>query len=404
MAKKSNDRIKNISFLAFAFFVLACGFWIVRHMIPIADEELHYKQIMGIVEGRNYFPDKCPYLPGYHWTMACFSMLVHQAYGITMRIFTTLLSFLSVTSFFFLAKKIDPESAIRKSLLFVFFPFFLPFFPLIYTDIYSMMFIFLSMIFALKGRFWISGLVGILGLLVRQNNIIWVLFIALIAYFEHCPPQQRWKDIKSWIPKFTFFFLAIALTIAFALWNKGLVLGDRTHHELSLTCGNLFFMLFLFFFLFLPHNLSNFPKIVRFLKDNKLMWLVLAEIFLVYFLFFKANHPYNQMGRFFRNLFLWEILRTPVSKSLYFLPIAYSILSLCVTPLKSRSFYLLYPFTILFLIPLPLIEIRYEFIPLALFLLFKEPDSERITVFTLATYVVPSAIIIYSMTAEMFFP
>jgi len=110
------------------------------------------------------------------------------------------------------------------------------------------------------------------------------------------------------------------------------------------------------------------------------------------------------MGRFFRNLFLWEILRTPVSKSLYFLPIAYSILSLCVTPLKSRSFYLLYPFTILFLIPLPLIEIRYEFIPLALFLLFKEPDSERITVFTLATYVVPSAIIIYSMTAEMFFP
>ena len=396
--------LNNLGFLAAAFLILLGGFWIVRNMIPIADEELHYKQIMGIVDGRNYFPDRCPYLPGYHWTMAILSMIVRNAYGITMRLLTTLLSFLCVTSFFFLARKIDHGSAIRKSALFILFPFFFPFFPLIYTDIYSMMFIFLALLLALNGRLWLSGIAGILGLLVRQNNIIWVFFIGLVAYLEHCPPERRWKDAGSWLPKFTFFFLAVALTALFVIWNKGFVLGDRTHHAFSLTCGNLFFLLLLFFFLFLPMNISNFPKIVRFLRAHKLMWLVLAEIFLLYFLFFKAGHPYNQMGRFFRNMLLWEILRSPLSKCLYFLPIAYTILSLCVTPLARRSFYLLYPFAVLFLIPLPLIEIRYEFIPLALFLLFKEPDSDRITLFTLATYVVPIAIIVYSMKMEMFFP
>jgi len=110
------------------------------------------------------------------------------------------------------------------------------------------------------------------------------------------------------------------------------------------------------------------------------------------------------MGRFFRNWLLWDMLRSPFNKCLYFLPMAYSILSLCVTPLVRKSFYLLYPFAVLFLIPLSLIDIRYGFIPLALFLIFKKPDSERITLFTLATYVVPIAILIYSMKTALFFP
>jgi len=135
-----------------------------------------------------------------------------------------------------------------------------------------------------------------------------------------------------------------------------------------------------------------------------MMWLVLAEVFLLYFFFFKADHPYNHMGRFFRNWLLWKMLESPLSKCLHFLPIGYAILSLCVTPLSRRSFYLLYPFTLLFLAPLPVIEIRYCFVPFALFILFKGPDSERITLFSLASYLVPIAVIIYSMKMEMFFP
>ena len=86
-----------------------------------------------------------------------------------------------------------------------------------------------------------------------------------------------------------------------------------------------------------------------------------------------------------------------------FLPIGYSILSLCVTPLARRSFYLLYPFTLLYFVPNAVIEIRYGFIPYALFLLFKEKDSERNVLFTLAIYAVAIGSVLYLMQDQMFF-
>jgi hypothetical protein len=134
------------------------------------------------------------------------------------------------------------------------------------------------------------------------------------------------------------------------------------------------------------------------------MGLVLGEVFLVFVLFFKADHPYNQFGRFLHNWILWDMTRSFFSKCLYFVPIAWSILSLCVTPLKKKSFYLFYPFAILYLMPNAVIEIRYGFIPFALFLLLKEPDSERITLFTLASYIVPVVVIMNLLCGVMFFP
>jgi alpha-1,2-glucosyltransferase len=269
---------------------------------------------------------------------------------------------------------------------------------------YSMMFILLALSLALDRRLWLSGIVGILGLLVRQNSIVWLTMIALVAYAENYYPQYQWKDVKRWISKFIFFFLAAALIVLFVIWNKGFVLGDRSHHVLTLSAGDLFFLLFLFFFLFLPQNLSNFPRIVNFLKTHRLMWVLLAEVFLAYLFFFNADHVFNHFGRFLHNLILIAMRRTWLNECLCFLPIAYSIVSLCVTPLKRKSFYLLYPFTALFLILDAVIDVRYFFVPLAIFLVFKEDDSERITLFTLATYLVPTAFIMALLAEGIYFP
>ena len=383
--------------------LLAGGFLHVKDAPLIADEPVHYGQILDILAGTNLLPKVCPYLPGYHWTMAGLSRLLHDSRGPAMRFSATLLSFFCFICFFFLAQRIDERSTSQKSLLFIMCPVFFPLFSLIYTDMYSMAFVFLSLFLALEQRFWLSGIAGILGLLVRQNNIVWLAMIALSAYLDHFFPQCRWKDVKRWIGKFFFFFLALVLMAAFVIWNKGFVFGDRTNHGFVLSCGNLFFLLFFFFFLFLPYNLSNLPKIVRFLNANKLMGLVLAEVFLVYLLFFKANHPYNSMARHIHNWILWSMAGPFVTRCLFFLPVAYSILSLCVTPLRQRSFYLLYPFTILFLLPNAVIEIRYCFIPYALFLLFKQKDSERIVLFTLAIYIVAIGCLLYLMKDQMFF-
>jgi hypothetical protein len=91
-----------------------------------------------------------------------------------------------------------------------------------------------------------------------------------------------------------------------------------------------------------------------------------------------------------------------LNRILSFFPIAYSMLSLCVTRLERRSFYLLYPFTIFFLLPNEVIEVRYGFIPLALFLLFKEKDSWKMTAITLAFYWIAIGLLIWAISTRFF--
>jgi alpha-1,2-glucosyltransferase len=374
-----------------------------------ADEPAHVRYVSWISKGIDFFPRLLPYFPGYHYTLAALYWLTHfhpptpaefeplcspkalYFFPTVIRLLSTLLSYICLIGFFTLAKTINKDTAIRKSSLFLFFPIFFPFFFIIYTDIYSMFYVFLCLLFALKRRFWLSGLFGILSCLVRQNNILWVIFVGWVAYFESYYPQWRWKDVKLWISKFYVYFIDVILFIAFVIWNKGLVIGDRSHHSMALRLENSFYLLFFFFFIFLPYNFSKAGKISDFLKKNKLMWLLLIEVFLLYVFFFKATHMYNSTRGIF-HLFLHNHVTAlmkntaPLSRILTFLPIAYSILVLCVTRLERKSFYLLYPFTILFLLPNAVVEIRYIFIPLALFLLFKEKDSWKMTTTTLAFY------------------
>ncbi|HOW59016.1 MAG TPA: hypothetical protein PLO78_04750 [Candidatus Omnitrophota bacterium] len=399
---ESNHESRNRTFFfTAALIVFACGFFLLKDIRLIADEYTHHSQILEIVTGKNLLPSTCPYLPGYHWSMAFLSSLIHDHHPYALRFLSSVCSFLCLVVFFLTAKKIDRNSAIQKSLLFLFLPPLFPFFFLIYTDVYSMFYVFLALWAALNRRLRLSGILGILSLIVRQNNILWLGLIAFIAYFENVDTQDRWKDVKKRIPQFSFFGLALILTIVFVIWNKGFVLGDKTNHFLSLTAGNLFFSAYLFFFLFLPQNLANGSKILHFLKQNKLILLILIELFFVYLLFFKSEHLYNTLAGHIHNRIVW---RMESHKILSFLPIAYTVLSLCVTRLQQKSFYLFYPVAILFLITLPVIEIRYTFIPFSLFLLFKEKSSERITLLTLATYVVPIVCLMALILDRTYFP
>lgn len=367
----------------------------------MSDEEAHCSDIQHILRKGPSFSNHHYLMPyyGYHYSVAFLCGLTHTACeGESvdgLRLVSTMLSFGCLATFFFLVKKIDSESAIRKSYLFLTFPLFFPYFFMLFTDIYSLMLVFLSVLLALNRRLWLSGLVGILSIYVRQNNIIWLVFAGMIVYVEDYYPQYQWKDVKRWIFKFFFFFLAMILIVSFVAWNKGVTVHARGNLYLTLDFGNLFFLLFLFFFLFLPYNLSNARKIIVFLKKNKLMWLILAECFMIYFFLFKVSHPWNGLQSFLHNLLLGQMAS---HKVIYFLPIAYAILSLCVTRLQRKSFYLLYPFTILFLLVIPLISYRYLFIPFGLFLALKEKDSVKITSFAVALYFIATGFLMYWIT------
>ena len=224
-APKNTGAHSSLFFLLTTLAVFLIGHLATRSMNLMADEYAHLLAITKMLQTGNFFPRSgLSSLWGYHWSMVFCSRLVHNNSPETIRLFSTSLSLCCIASFFFLARRIEKDSTSQKAFSFLLFPPILPFFFLIYTDVYAMMFIFLCLFFALKNRPWISGFFGFLGMLVRQNNIIWLALIASLIYFQNYYPQYGRKDVKRWVHQFLFFFLAVIALVAFAVWNKGFAL------------------------------------------------------------------------------------------------------------------------------------------------------------------------------------
>lgn len=105
---------------------------------------------------------------------------------------------------------------------------------------------------------------------------------------------------------------------------------------------------------------------------------------------FEIDHPYNTepwAQWFLSNQILSFFGKDALHKALFFLPILYAICSLIVTPLYDKRYNLIYPFSILFLLPHWLVDPRYHLIPLVLFLLFKRDDPSPINYLTMLAYV-----------------
>jgi len=120
---------------------------------------------------------------------------------------------------------------------------------------------------------------------------------------------------------------------------------------------------------------------------------------------FVNDHPYNNnwSSYYIRNKILIYFTSTVVLKTLFFIPIAYSILSISVTKLHRKSFYILYPTTLIYLFPSWLIEQRYYLIPFILFILFKKEESKFVEYLTITFYVLASAGIYLGIRNNFFF-
>jgi len=90
-------------------------------------------------------------------------------------------------------------------------------------------------------------------------------------------------------------------------------------------------------------------------------------------------------------------------KLVLFIPVALSVLALGVTRLQQRSFYWLYPFTLLSLIPFWLVEPRYYFVPYSLFILMQERRSPRLEWLAVGYNLVLALILLYLTRNQVLF-
>jgi alpha-1,2-glucosyltransferase len=388
-------------------FIMLCSltlsFLYIKDKGLMVDEPIHYDQIKWFIEGNFQLHSGLTTIAGYHAFLAVLGSVFHVISAAGMRLFSLILSTVSIFVFLLLSKKINGGSFLVRTIQYCFFPIIFPFFFLIYTDIFSLLLVLFAFYLLLKKNYDLAGVISILSIFIRQNNIVWLLFMCVYIYYEKNKFTFNVAALKDWMKKCSVFIVGILIFLAFVIINKGFAVGDKGGHPaFSFHLGNTFFMLFLFFFLFLPWNISNFYKIIKLIKKKKKVIVLILGIFL-YILTFRNSHSYNFNLYFIRNKLLVYFTANTFRKILFAIPIIYSILSVIVTKLKKKSFYLLYPFAIIYLSPSWLIEPRYYMIPFTLFILFKEKQSKVVEYSTIILYVISSFYFLYGTANGWFF-
>jgi len=390
--------------LLVAVVVLAVCRSFLDGLVPFSDEKDHYSQIVDLARG--IYPQKTTVFPGYHLVIAALVRLSGKISVNLVRTWTVLISILSILVFHALNRTIrgdEKESASLGTLQYIFFPLLFPFFCLIYTDVLSLLIVMLSLLASMKRREHLAGTIGILATIIRQSNIVWLAFVFVLLLFRILESKKGPDAFKDLVKRGWVCLLGFALFLLFVVLNRGVAMGDKLAHPFpQFHLSNVYFMLFLFFFLFLPLNMANF----RLLFSRR--WAVIGVLFLfpIFLGTFSITHPYNSINYvyYLRNRVLFFFTGSPLLTILFYVPVAYSILSLSVTPLREKEFLLLYPFSVLSLVPLWLVEQRYYFIPLVFFSLFRRRSSNLVEYATLAIYLVASACLFSGMVRHSFFP
>lgn len=401
---------KNMKTLSLILIVLAIIFpslLLIKDAPSFVDEDAHCETIKEIATNRitRETFSRNAQLPGYYFIMAGLRFLLGVSSLAELRILTTIFSLLSILAFFLVAQKINKKEIYVKTLQYFFFPILFIFFFLVYNDVTSLLLVLLSFYFVLKKRYQTAGLTGFLSILIRQNNIIWLGFFCLYIFLEEYKFRFSRKSLVGFLKDIPVFIFSLVYVIIFVIVNGNPAMAEPDLNPMAFHFENVFFILFLHFFLFLPLNLNNLPKIIRMIKRKLYVLPIIIGIFIFYFLSFKVKHWYNDPSfhGFLRNrLVNWGVANQS-QKVIFFIPIAYSILCLGVTKFSKKSYYLLYPFTILFLSLSWMIEQRYYLIPFTFFILFKKQKSRLLEYATIVIYVILTVWIFWGVLNRKFF-
>jgi len=408
-------KVKKIKFPPCVFVILAVmstGFFFIQNKPYFIDESPHLGLIKKMAEfnfSRDTF-EIAAMFPFYHLVLGLLSRVTGSLSLSSLRFISTIFSFFSVLVFYLIAKQIESKNAVLKTFQYLFLPILFIFFFLVYTDAFSLLLILLSFYFLNKERYKTSGLFGLFSVLTRQNNIIWLAFFVLLMIMKNFKSDFNKKSMIKFLSDAAVFILIFFGFGVFVILNNGFVLsGMKEIHPLSIHFSNLFLFLLFQFILFLPLNIANFPKIfkVSIRIFRKRPWIVFPiGIFFIFYIFaFKVDHPFNQntIDYFLRNRILAYITGSDLTKSFFFIPIFYSILSLAVSEFNKKIYYFIYPFILINLCLFWLVEPRYYLVPFVFFLLFKKQKSLLVEGLNIIIFMILSGWIVWGAISQKFF-
>ena len=328
----------------------------------IGDELAHAKQIEWFKAG-NFKPlALLSVYPTYHWIITILSYPINSLDYF--RVITALLSmFLVIPTFYYLSKK-----DYRKTLQLYFIPIFFVFHILVYSDIVSLGLVLLTYLMLRKNKFIPASLLGILAVMVRQNNVIWIAYLIAVEFFMK--PEFR---AKEFLKKLWPMYAGLAVVFWYIL-GHGIVPGDTARHPLAIHFGNLWFFMLIMPLVFMPLFVYMAPEVYKAIKKHTAIYTVFTvSIVALGLITFNSTHLYNSYYDIWFNLLLFYIMKYMILKIIVLLIITYSIITVAEMYFDTQYVVLWIPATVAFLAVSWLIEPRYYIIPMVLFQLYRDP-------------------------------
>lgn len=394
--------VKNSFFLGIIFSGLFILF-LFSTKIPLYDDEpRHFDQINLFIEGK--YEIITTSIPVFHLIEAQFAKIFHSKSLHHLRFFNLLFSFLNIYIFFLIASKVSPSNNYLKTLQFAFLPVLFPYRFLLYTENLSLLFILLATYWTFRNKFFVSFIFAVFAVLTKQLNIVWYLFIFLFIYFKEYNSHLSFNNINLFIKEKYYFIAGLLGFAVFIYINRGVALITKdVHPDFYLSLGNFYWAIFLFFLLFLPLIINRFYIILGFICKKKII-LIPVITFLITALFtFRLDHPWNQYPEHLRNGILLFFMSNIFLKLIFFNVVILTILIIYFIHLKKNHYYLLYPFMLLSLLPIWLIETRYSLPFFVFFILFREDFGRGIEFMQSLFFIVISILLFNGYLNQSFY-
>lgn len=369
----------------------------------IVDERQHLIQIRMFLAGDYSLNPFITMFPGYHFLSAMIAQFLGVSSLTAFRFIGTLYGLLLLmATWYYLKDSRQPQYPRIQTLQIIATPIIWPFLWVVYTDVLATSAIVAMAALVQARHYKWAAFVGLLSLLIRQTNIIWVLLFWLIALhqenivalmrsaFEQLLQRKKLRHYleTASIKKTLWFSVPLAVFIGFVYINHGIAIGDAGAHQIGrLHPTQIYFLLVVFWIVLLPLHVVNLKKIKNIFLRFPWIFIALVCIFLaIYLNTFEVTHQYNVgPSRYFLRNWLLNAMNDVLSIKLLAFPlIVWAALSLLVMQFKSEEMHWLYPFTIASLLPVSLIEQRYYMISFVLLMLFRVPLNRKVELALLA--------------------
>ncbi len=401
-----DHRPHRLRFEPLAIFVAAVAFVLASAWAwwgpMVGDEWVHYPQILRFAQGEfSVDRDLLTTIPGYHALIAVFVAATSADSLGAARLFNGIVAISAVVAFHAARRATGHDREPLAIAQFAVLPVVFPFFFLAYTDVLSLALLLGACAATSTRRHVVAGMLLLVSLGVRQNNVVWIGFLGVLAAaIEGHLPRPRGLSAAARV--LAPYAAGVVAFLAFWCINGSISLSTAqatAHPDLSVHAGNIVFTLAIAGALLPLQVARGLVRAMALLRCRP--WLVLIPLVLAgtFALGFSVDHPYNLIDPrwSYRNQLLQAAqTSTAIKAALVGLAVA-AACGLATARLRPPAAGWFLPFALVSLASSWLIETRYAIVPLALWLVFRERDRPAVEAVTFVYWLAASALLFFGV-------